>query len=405
VFVAAVAVALLLLPIAWSVAVADRGAREPYGTGVLTERGAAIVNVDDRCASAGHVFRAFDGLHRFPDGTCALRTRGRLTCDAAFDSRATRKVGVDDNGRCRLVFRDGASIADLAAYEGRLTDAVVEDSRLYRALLAEHDTKVVTAANRQTAMMAAESDARSVQDAADAEMARAPPGYAADTGPLPDDESARHLCPLRCENDGGRVFTGDWHKSPDESHGYCKCAAPKSSPQPTVVMSGPETGGYTADATSWSVGSEPWRAFDRSPTTWWTSAEGMYEQDDGGRYVGVTHLSAGGAGKGEAVGFRMAAPVKPAFYTISPRADSSYALANTNPNWWTLLGLPADGGPAVPLDKRRGIAWASPDFKRFKVNAAAPACSTFVLVVHGVGNPGTRDHSAASVGDIVVYGA
>jgi hypothetical protein len=381
--VALLAAALLVLAAAIQIAAARR--EEPFVTAIVTRKGAEIINVDGRCSANGHVFRTFDGLRRDADGACVMRTGGGLTCEAAASGPATRNVRRDVHDRCLVEFRPGASAAEMAAFEGRMIDIVVEGSRAYRAMRAEHDAKVVAVARHRAAMQVAVSEASAAESVAAAEVARAPPGYAADTGPLPGgDVTARFQCPLRCRNDGTR-FTGDWFASPSGSHGYCKCMRPKSSPQPGVAMSGPSTAGYAAEASSAKDGREAWRAFDRSPYTWWESSG--------------TRLA------GQFVGLRVPAPVTPAFYTLSPRADSRYALINVNPNGWTLAGWPSDGSPPVTVDTRTGIAWSTADPQRFEVAGTATPCTVFVLYVHGVGNPGTRDHSAACLGELVVYAA
>ena len=166
-------------------------------------------------------------------------------------------------------------------------------------------------------------------------------------------------------------------------------------------------GAYTSSASTESGGAA-WKAFNYNKTNeqWWMSAANYFNSTNvstGGTYTGSVSTTASGQTlAGEWLQFQVPTAIQLTSYVISPRQTSSYELERRNLRKWWLLGS-TDGTTWTIINEQDNILWTTYDDKTFTFSAAQ-AYTHFRIVCNKVGNPGTGDNLAATVGELAYYG-
>jgi len=180
-----------------------------------------------------------------------------------------------------------------------------------------------------------------------------------------------------------------------------------SSDSLTVTVGAYGNGVYTS-STSSDGGGAAWKAFNYSKASneWWMSASTYFNSTNvstGGTYTGsVSTTASGQALAGEWLQFQVPVALQLTSYVISPRQSSTYDLERRNIRTWWLLGS-TDGIAWTIINSQDGILWTTYDDKTFTF-AATQAYTYYRIVCNKVGNPGTGDNLAATVGELAFYG-
>jgi hypothetical protein len=175
----------------------------------------------------------------------------------------------------------------------------------------------------------------------------------------------------------------------------------------TVVGGAYGNGAYTS-STSSDGGGAAWKAFNYSKASneWWMSASTYFNSTSlstGGTYTGSVSTTADGVAlAGEWLQFQLPVSLQITSYVISPRQSSTYDLERRNLRTWWLLGS-TDGITWTIINTQDGILWTTYDDKTFTF-AATQAYTYLRIVCNKVGNPGTGDNLAATVGELAFYG-
>jgi hypothetical protein len=166
-------------------------------------------------------------------------------------------------------------------------------------------------------------------------------------------------------------------------------------------------GVYTS-STSSDGGGAAWEAFNFSKANeqWWMSSPNYMNSTNtstGGTYTGsVSTTASGQALAGEWLQIQLPVSLQITSYVISPRQSSTYDLERRNLRTWWLLGS-TDGITWTIINTQDGILWTTYDDKTFTFEATQ-AYTYLRIVCNKVGNPGTGDNLAATVGELAFYG-
>jgi hypothetical protein len=203
-----------------------------------------------------------------------------------------------------------------------------------------------------------------------------------------------------CGNEGQNVYVSKLITTPSSSYVGCyndKPAATLINAIP-IMVSGNKANGFEAYASSTASNStEPGRAFDQNPETYWSSNSLLYEN---GMYIGTRHISINTVNsgilniKGEYLQVYMpgvysgsttedmAPKIKVTQYSIAPRLDNNLFLARS-PREWYLIGY--KDAKWYEVDSQSSQEFTNGDPKLY--NVANPGdYIAYIIIVLKVGN-------------------